>query len=423
MGPREPRRFAGLLSALALLGAVAPGVAHAELKRSYIPIPEIITDPNEGTTIGLLGVVLFLDDKNEIQYMLAPDARYNKTKGFFPTFRFFGYPTPTRRYSVVIGKSTTKDDDYELEWADRGLWDGKAFLLANFLHEDDSTERFFGVGNDTPKDNETNYTDQDTLAQATPGVWVLPHVNLSYRMRIRHYDFSNGQVSNVPDLGNCTKADFPFGSRARRDPATLAMLCGDAIRRSGVYWAHRAAVTYDTRDEADIPSKGMLAVLYTEVADRALGSETSFVKFGGEWRDFIPLRHGNPILALRALADYTSGSHDTPFWEQNKLGGRRTLRGFGSQRFVDFNRTLATAEVRTRVWSRRIFGVSADLEVAPFLEAGEVFRQVRDSPLSDLHWVGGLGFRGVVRPQIVGFVDIGYGAEGSAIFTGIDYPF
>jgi hypothetical protein len=52
-----------------------------------------------------------------------------------------------------------------------------------------------------------------------------------------------------------------------------------------------------------------------------------------------------------------------------------------------------------------------------------VFRRVTDSPVDDLHWVGGVGFRGVVRPQIVGFVDIGRGSEGTAIFTGIDYPF
>ena len=52
-----------------------------------------------------------------------------------------------------------------------------------------------------------------------------------------------------------------------------------------------------------------------------------------------------------------------------------------------------------------------------------MFRRVTDSPVSDLHFVYGLGFRGVVRPQIVGFVDVGRGSEGSAIFTGIDYPF
>ena len=35
----------------------------------------------------------------------------------------------------------------------------------------------------------------------------------------------------------------------------------------------------------------------------------------------------------------------------------------------------------------------------------------------------GLGFRALVRPQLVAFVDVGYGEEGDSIFTGIDYPF
>jgi hypothetical protein len=37
--------------------------------------------------------------------------------------------------------------------------------------------------------------------------------------------------------------------------------------------------------------------------------------------------------------------------------------------------------------------------------------------------VFGNGFRGLVRPQILAFVDLGYGSEGLAVFTGIDYPF
>jgi outer membrane protein assembly factor BamA len=404
------------LLALTLVLALA-GARTARAEKSFIPIPEILTDPNEGTTFGLLGVVLFLDDKDQVQYILAPDARYNKTKGFFPTFRFLGYPTPTRRYSIVVGKSTTRDEDYEAEFTDRGLLDGRAFVLASVLHERDSTERFFGIGNGTTQDDESNYTDVDTLAQATPGVWILPHLNATYRMRVRHYSLERGQVDNVPCVGSgpgpCPDSTEPS------PPATR----NRKFRRSGVFWAHRVALTYDSRDEMDIPRRGALAQVYTELADRHLGSESSFVKFGIEWRKFIPLWAGNPILALRALADYTSGSSDTPFWEQSKLGGRRTLRGFGSQRFVDFNRSLAGAEVRTRVWQHPLFGVNAELEVAPFVEAGQVFHHVRDSPVSDLHWVGGLGFRGVVRPQIVGFVDVGYGAEGSAIFTGIDYPF
>ena len=413
MGAGQRSRCRRALIAGVLVAAAFPGAAGAG--RSIIPIPEIITDPNEGNTIGLLGVVLFTDEKDEIRYMLAPDLRYNKTKGVFPTFRLFGYPTPQRRYSVVLGKSTTKDEDYELEFTDRSFWDGRAFVIASFLHERDSTERFFGLGNDTPESAESNYTDNDTLAQATPGVWLLPFVNVSYRMRIRRYSVEHGQVDKCgPSNGPC-----PFIGAADAPPETR----DPRFRESGVFWAHQVALTYDSRDSTDIPTHGALALIYSELASQALGSRNSFVKFGGEWRDFIPLRKGNPILALRALLNYVSGDKDTPFWEQSSLGGRRTLRGFGSHRFIDFNRSLATAELRTRVWQRKLFGVRAELELAPFVEAGQVFRRVTESPIADLHWVYGLGFRGVVRPQIVGFVDIGKGAEGTAVFTGIDYPF
>src|SRR5206468_6293940 len=137
-------------------------------------------------------VLLFLDEREQIQYMLAPDIRYNETKGVFPTFRFFGYPSRERRYSVVLGKSTTRDEDYELEYTDRSLWEGRGFLLASFLHEPDSTERFFGFGNESRQARPhpgrpagpgtlgggSNYTDVDTEPPAAPGVGVLPLANL-----------------------------------------------------------------------------------------------------------------------------------------------------------------------------------------------------------------------------------------------------
>jgi hypothetical protein len=44
-------------------------------------------------------------------------------------------------------------------------------------------------------------------------------------------------------------------------------------------------------------------------------------------------------------------------------------------------------------------------------------------PLTQLHKVGGIGFRGVARPFVVGYADIGYGSEGVAVFTGLNYPF
>jgi hypothetical protein len=388
---------------------LAPVVADEEKKSDYniIPIPEIILDPNEGNTYGLMGVMLLTDEKDEIKYMIAPDVRWNETKGVFPSFRLFGYPSDTRRYTIQVGKSTTRDEDYEAEFSERGLLDKKMFVLAKFLYERDSTERFYGFGNDTDESRESNYTGDNLYADVQPGYWVLPSVNVSYRMRIRRYNVQPGQVATVPFI------------------ATEHPEVRHRGLASGVYFQHRIDVAYDTRDSMDMPTEGTYVNAYVDGADQHFGSSTSFVAYGFQWRNFIPFRgeHRNPILAMRALVDYLQGGTDTPFWLMNDLGGRRALRGYGSDRFTDFNRALLAAELRTRVYERKLFGVKGELELAPFIEAGQVFRHIYDPPLDDLHLIGGIGVRAVIRPQLVAFVDVGYGAEGDAVFTGIDYPF
>ncbi len=396
-----------LLRALWLALASLCSATTAGADWSVIPIPEFIADPHEGNTFGILPVVLFTNESDQIRYIFAPDFTYNKTKGFFPRLRFFGYPTPTRRYRLVAGKSTTKDERYVAEWSDRGLSDGRVFVLASALHERDSTERFFGFGNSSHEAGESNYTANDTVAQLTQGVWLLPRLAFSYGMRIRRFSVEDGQVDSLPFI----ETEHPEVRDRGLEP--------------GVYWTHRIEMTYDSRDDMDIPERGLLAGAYAEAADRRLGSATSFIKFGAEWREFIPLRvrRVRGVLALRAFLDYVSGASDTPFWEQSSLGGRRTLRGFGSDRFIDFNRSLASVELRVPVYQRRLFGVNPVLEVAPFFETGQVFDGVTHSPVSDLHVAYGFGFRVVVRPQIVAFVDVGFGYEGSAVFSGVSYPF
>jgi outer membrane protein assembly factor BamA len=380
----------------------APGQAG----RSFIPIPEIILDPNEGTTLGLLPVVLFTNENDEIRYMLAPDFSYNRTREFFPRFRLFSYPTRTRRWSLIAGKSTTKDERYIANFTERSLWGGPTFVVASVLHEQDSTRRFFGFGNASHESRESNYTGNDTVADLRPGIWLGPHVSLGYDMRVRRFSISSGQVSSLP----FTETAHPE-IRGRGDTP-------------GVYWSHRVVLAYDSRDDLDIPTRGALAAAYAEVADRTLGSATSFVNFGAEWRDFIPLqiRRVGGVLAVRAVLDYVSGSGNTPFWEQSSLG-ERDLRAFGMDRFIDFDRTVANIEFRVPVYSRRMFGVKPQLELAPFFDTGQVFHRITDSPVSDLHVAYGMGFRFVVRPQVVAYVDVGFGYEGNAVFSGVGYPF
>jgi hypothetical protein len=63
------------------------------------------------------------------------------------------------------------------------------------------------------------------------------------------------------------------------------------------------------------------------------------------------------------------------------------------------------------------------VELAPFLDVGRVAHNMGFDPFSQSHTVGGIGFRGIAEPFVVGFVDVGYGGEGVAVFSGINYPF
>lgn len=425
--PSSTRRALGGLIGL-VLGVSLGASADVRAEVSFVPVPEIILDPNEGNTYGVMGVWMLLNENSEIQYMLAPDIRYNETKGVFPTFRLFGYPTSTRRYSIALGKSTTKDENYEAEYYDRGLMEGRAFLRGYANFEQDSTERFFGFGNDSMEDDEANYTGRNLEGWVEPGYWIVPTVYVSYRARVRRFSTSAGQVNDVPFLTSCgpTASGLycnprePILRRRIRQTNTF-----DRGRFPAHYFSNRLEFGYDTRDSIDLPSRGAYSRLYFEFADRALGSSTSYTKFGMDTRGYIPLRgeKKNPIIALRGTLDYVTGPSDTPFWERSSIGGRRTLRGFGGDRFIGFNRSVGSAELRTNVYQRRLFGVKAEVEVAPFVDAGQVWKGVTENPVDDLHWDYGLGFRFIVRPQILAFVDVGQGDEGLKVFTGIDYPF
>ena len=64
-----------------------------------------------------------------------------------------------------------------------------------------------------------------------------------------------------------------------------------------------------------------------------------------------------------------------------------------------------------------------DGEVAPFVEYGGVRGSLGSMRRDDFKISPGVGFRAVVRPNIVGRVDIGFGKEGWAVFVGLGYPF
>ena len=87
------------------------------------------------------------------------------------------------------------------------------------------------------------------------------------------------------------------------------------------------------------------------------------------------------------------------------------------------NITVANIEMRTRVLEANVMGTHGILELAPFFETGRVWHSMSEVPWQAMHSVGGMGFRAIAEPFVVGYVDVGWGGEGPAVFSGINYPF
>jgi surface antigen Omp85-like protein len=373
------------------------------------PIPEVATDPNGGVTYGMLFATLFKNKDGDIRYIFAPDVNNNTNLGAGGDLRFFSYPSEDTQWYGVAGAQQNIARRVDLNYAtgrthkDWWSFEGRLFF------ERDPTERFFGIGNDSRLGSETNYTTQQLYFRALIGWNITPNLQLAAVIRPRYVRIQNGAFTTKPQIFTL----FPH----------VKGINGG----SEVYSEIR--LTYDTRDSVDIPRAGGLALLYGGVADRRFMSSVSYNRFGGELRRYISI--GKRItLAGHLFIQYSPAGKETSFWSMARVGGddsflydSETLRGFGAGRFVDDNAAVANIEMRTRVLEASVFGTHGILELAPFFEAGRVWRGMSENPASDLHPVGGIGFRAIAEPFVVGYVDIGYGGEGAAVFTGINYPF
>ncbi len=123
-------------------------------------------------------------------------------------------------------------------------------------------------------------------------------------------------------------------------------------------------------------------------------------------------------------AIFLTRERQTPFYRWPSLGGHNSYRGAGDGRWVDRNLLALTLEQRIEMFRLHHFGVVSHWEVAPFLDVGKVFPTIGKFNFKDFHPAGGVAFRALVRPQVVGHVEVGFGSGGNnAVFMGLDYPF
>jgi hypothetical protein len=376
----------------------------------FIPVPEIATDPNGGPTVGLIPTWVQTDQNHNVRRIIAPDVIYNSNFGVGVHARIFAYSSSDEQWSLVAGAKERVEREFDFEYESGRAREQRWSFNYSLIYDRDGTPRYFGIGNQTPESDETNYTNQKQSGQVQIGLNLTHIWQLLYTVQLKVIDVLPGTLPGVPSIQSIFPNVYGLGTNKQL--------------------LNRLSVVYDSRDDTSIPTRGMRWVAYGGLAAKnGLLNDSSYGEYGVDGRSFWPLSRDTELVAHMALR-YLPGTDQVPFWAlsnigggQSVIGGEQPLRGFGEGRFYDRDYFSASVELRRRVLTFDAVTTSLDIEIAPFVDLGRVFGQSSTFPVDQLHPVYGIGFRGIARPFVVGYVDIGHGSEGTAVFTGLNYPF
>jgi hypothetical protein len=228
---------------------------------------------------------------------------------------------------------------------------------------------FFGIGNDTVKEDRTNYLFQQPYGSAL--LTVFP----TRRVFMLRGGAEYTRWSQEPGEGRYPSVE------TRYTPAELPGLGAEVT-----YLHTQGTIGIDWRTSPGYTRRGgFYGVTVHDYADRddALGFQ--MVEY--EAIQHIPILREAWVLSFRGRVQGVNDKDDqlTPFFMLPALGGGSTLRGYSSWRFRDQNSLLLQAEWRIIV--------NRYLDMAFFYDAGKVAARRSDLDLDNLKDDFGFGLR------------------------------
>lgn len=250
---------------------------------------------------------------------------------------------------------------------------------------------FYGLGNDSPKENHTTFAYDDLTTDVDFGFQALRHLEVG---------FTSGYLKAKSGRGHddFTPIDELF------PPEALPGYNQDTqFTRIGAF------VDLDYRDSRTGPrGGGVLGMRYREYWD--IDKKTfAFRQTEFEFQQYFPYYNKGRVIAIRSavVLTYPKEGNEVPIYLQPVLGGNDDLRGFGGYRFRDNHSVYIGVEHR---WH-----AASNLEMSAFVDAGKVVPFKRDIDVAHMNYSGGIGFRVRVRSAIVSRTDFAISREGFRI--------
>jgi outer membrane protein assembly factor BamA len=392
---------------LVLLGNLCPSFPDpAQADTQFFPIPAVGASKNDGNDAGLIVPILITEPDGDLKYLIAPMVIYNTIVGVRGTLNLFRYDPGGRELRAVASWSEEIERRFGFSYVDPAFSNGRYSVAVSATYFKNATVRYFGLGPTTTESDETNYTAPETRANWKFGIYANEVTQIAVSQRFRYMQSIERGATDLPFTGDV------FTTGAQASGVKGAIILGE-----------RLSFHYDTRNNLVTPTDGMAVTAYAELNYNFYqGAEQLYSRYGLEIKKLFASESKRAILVVRGDLQATIGT-DVPFYELSSLGGQNNLRGYGVDRYIDKQLLALSVEERIHLLRARLFGVTADFEIAPFVDSGQVFDSYKDVSFKDYRVTPGVGFRGIIRPNVVGRIDYGYSREGGAVFAGLDFPY
>ena len=319
--------------------------SKSEKKFGVIGTPFLSYSPETEWSYGVAGLFYF--------HLENPTKEVNRLSSIFTDIHY----TTKKQFSVK--------SEYDLYFIDDTyrLYGNVAYSKFPF--------QFFGIGNNTLKSDEENYTPRTTRFEINliRNFFSIENGKLNAGIR---YDFRNDNILKKEADG-------------KLETEIIAGNNGGITSGLGV------SINFDSRDNSFSTTSGEYLDFSTTLYKKILGSDFSFNRFTIDLRKFysISILDTTHVFAFQVFTDFTNGT--VPFYLLPTFGGENNLRGIYNGRFRDNNSFFLQGEYRFPVFWR--FGL------ALFGGIGEAFRKINYFSLSELKLAGGIGIRGSVIPE------------------------
>ena len=273
-------------------------------------------------------------------------------------------------------------------------------------------ERFIGIGPSTQVEDGTAY--RRNRLNGVVDLYVLPIQFLRIGIGVGYDNYDVGtsfdditEIEGVPFLQNSPLADGLIGLNG------------------GTSVSLRGTLIFDHRDQEFASSKGFYTKVTVSrnnlsgITEEAAVSE--FTALDVDVRQYFSGSSQKLIVLLRGALALKSES-DIPFDMLSTIGGLDSTRAYDKGRFRGQHSAFGSAEVRFTLGTIPVLGYPMSIEIAPFLDIGQVFGN-GDAFGDELNVDPGVSFRLINKPNVGLVFSYATGADGGYFSGGIGLPF